>query len=78
METQEWSAPFGCGGGSAPLDAPFMTWESDGKSAAAKAGLNVKAAKKFTSCLEQGGFVNVQETKTKWPLGPSPKGKREK
>lgn len=75
---QEWSAPFGCDDGSAPLDAPFMRWGSDGKGAAAKAGLDVQVAKKFPSCLEQGGFVNVQETKTKWSLGPWPGGKREK
>jgi hypothetical protein len=43
-----------------------------------KQALMSKVAKKFTSCLEQGGFVNVQETKIKWPLGPWPKGKREK
>ncbi|OCL08663.1 S-adenosyl-L-methionine-dependent methyltransferase [Glonium stellatum] len=78
VEMQEWSAPFGCDDGSAPLDTPFMRWGSDGKGAAAKAGLDVQAAKKFPIYLEQSGFVDVQETKTKWPLGPWPRGKREK
>ena len=39
-----------------------MKWGSDGKGAAAKAGLDVQVAEKFPSCLGQGGFVNVRET----------------
>ena len=62
METQEWSAPFGCGGGSAPLDAPFMGGDRIGKVLQPEQALMSKVAKKFPSCLERGGFVNVRET----------------
>ena len=51
---QEWSALFGCGGGSAPLDAPFMRWESDGKGAAAKAGFNVQSRQKVPKLFRAG------------------------
>lgn len=75
---QEYGALFGYHDGLAPLDAPFMRWGSNGKGAAAKAGLDVQVAEKFPSCLGQGGFVNDQETKTQWPLESWPEGKREK
>jgi hypothetical protein len=38
----------------------------------------LKAASKLTGWLRDAGFVNINEHKTKWPVGSWPKGKREK
>lgn len=78
LEFQEWSAPFGCDDGSAPLDSPFMRWGSDGKGAAVKAGIDTGAANKLPGWFRHRGLEDVNNIKTKWPIGPWPKGKKEK
>lgn len=80
-------ARWKCGSGVLHLDVTMvrrlwmlLLWGGDriGKVLQPEQALMSKVAKKFPSCLGQGGFVNVQETKTKWLPGPWPKGKREK
>lgn len=78
VEFQEWSAPFGCDDGSAPIESPFMKWGADGKGAAAKAGIDTAAATKLPERFRARGMEDINHVKTKWPVGPWSKGKKEK
>jgi hypothetical protein len=62
---REWSAPFGCDNGSAPLDAPFMGWGSDGKGAVAKTGLNVQSRQKVPKLFRAGWTCQRPKDKNK-------------
>ncbi|KAK7724548.1 hypothetical protein SLS57_004303 [Botryosphaeria dothidea] len=76
LECQEWTAPFRSDDGSLPPDCAFTRWNSG--DAAAKAGIDVSAPRRFPELLSEAGFVGVTDVQAKWPLGPWPKGKREK
>lgn len=78
LEMQEWTSPFGCDDGSCPASSTLMTWSAGSHGAAAKVGIDVQAAKKFPPILHEIGFEQITEVRTKWPLGPWPKGKKEK
>jgi hypothetical protein len=41
-------------------------------------GFDPDPSPKFRAMMEEVGFVNVREQPLKWPIGPWPKGKREK
>lgn len=78
LELQEWIGPLRCDDGSCPPDCTLMQWANLMREAAAKAGIDFNAATRFSSQLQDQGFVNVQEIRGKWAIGTWPKGKREK
>jgi hypothetical protein len=41
-------------------------------------GIDPDPSPKFLTMMEEIGFVNVKEQPLQWPVGPWPKGKREK
>jgi len=62
---QEWSVPFGCDDGSAPLDAPFMRWGFGGKGAAAKTGLDAQSRQKVPKLFRAGWIRQRPRNKNK-------------
>jgi SAM-dependent methyltransferase len=78
VELQEWIAPLRCDDGSCPPDSPLLKWCGYLQDAGSKAGIDFQAATKFSTQLQNQGFVNVQEIRGKWAMGTWPKGRREK
>lgn len=65
MEMQEWSAPFGCDDGAAPLDAPFMRRGLNGKGVVAKTGLDVRSRQKVPKLFRAGWICQRPRNKNK-------------
>lgn len=59
-------------------DWPLMAWGLHVAQAISNDGIDPDPSPRFRRMMEEVGFVNVREQPLKWPIGPWPKGKREK
>jgi len=78
LETSETQFPGSRADGDATTDSALAKWGELIYEAAAVAGIDARASEKFTQQLESVGFINVQRVDVQWPIGPWPKGKRNK
>jgi hypothetical protein len=59
-------------------DWPLREWGLHLLEAITKDGIDPDPTVKFKRMMEDIGFINVREQGLKWPVGPWPKGNREK
>ncbi|MCJ1306422.1 hypothetical protein MMC25_000064 [Agyrium rufum] len=78
IEVQEICPPMRCDDGSLGPDDAFMKWSDMVVEASAMVGIDTSSPTRFSSYMEEAGFINVREEKAMWAVGPWPKGKREK
>ena len=78
IEMQEGQFILHCDDGSSPPDSPCGLWSQYMTEAAIKAGLDPTGDEKFEEQMKNQGFVNMRAEMLKWPIGPWPKGKKEK
>ena len=79
VEMQEVQFPIATvDDGSVPPDAPLLRWSQYVRDAAAKDGIDTMISTQFRAMLEERGFVRIKEVPIKWPVGPWPKGNKEK
>jgi hypothetical protein len=78
IELQEFCLPFCCDDGSMSEDHGLGKWSLEMHCATVKVGINSLSALEHSTTIRKRGFVNIDETLLKVPLGPWAKGKREK
>ena len=78
LELQELHFPIECDDGTATKDTPLMKWSYEIYDAAKKVGIDTLASFKHIERLKKTGFVKTEESYSKWPIGPWPKGRKEK
>lgn len=78
VEFQEFHIPIGCDDGSAGPDSAVTRWSNGIHEALKNLGINSMATSNFRQLLEKHGFQSIEEAHTKFPIGPWPRGKREK
>ncbi|KAK7566432.1 S-adenosyl-L-methionine-dependent methyltransferase [Phyllosticta citricarpa] len=78
IELHEFHIPIACDDGSASPDSAVMKWGNSMYEGFQKFGVDSMATAKFRDYLEQAGFEDIRETHTKFPLGPWPRGDKEK
>ncbi|GME57141.1 Methyltransferase type 12 [Neofusicoccum parvum] len=78
IELQEFHIPIGCDDGSAGPDSAVTKWSLSMHEAFKKLGIDSMATSRFRELLEKHGFESIEKAHTKFPLGPWPKGRREK
>jgi hypothetical protein len=76
IELHELHMPIKCDDGTGP--SALIYWSELVSEASAKLGIDMGASLKHADRLRDIGFTQVQETHIKWPIGPWPKGKKEK
>ncbi|KAK4543141.1 hypothetical protein LTR36_005919 [Oleoguttula mirabilis] len=78
VEFQEYHMPVTADDGTMANGPAFQLWNDSLKAATTKVGIHLDAILNVPPTLKQRGFVNLGTAGTKWPIGPWPKGKREK
>jgi len=78
LELQEFHFPVECDDGTAAEDTPLMKWSREIYDATKKVGIDMSASFKHIERLRNTGFVKMEESCSKWPIGPWPKGRKEK
>jgi len=70
FECQELVFPLRCDDGTASPDNPCMRWSELQTEGGAALGVDLKAAEKVPSMMEEAGFVDVKVEPYKWPNNP--------
>ena len=78
LEVSNPEFPVGCADDVVQAESPFLVWSQHIREAAGKDGIDTLIARKFGSMIEDQGFVNICEEPLKWPIGPWPRGDKEK
>lgn len=78
LETNETQFPGKRAEGDEAKETPFLRWGEHVYEAAGKAGINARASVDFNEQLAAQGFVNIEKADIQWPIGPWPKGKKNK
>lgn len=78
IELQELHFPLQCDDGTATQDRPIMKWGQGVFNATKKCGIDLLSAFGHMERLRKTGFVKMEESHIKWPIGPWPKGRKEK
>ncbi|OCK73080.1 S-adenosyl-L-methionine-dependent methyltransferase [Lepidopterella palustris CBS 459.81] len=78
VELHELHMPIKCDDGTAGPDSAIIKWSQGVYEATKKFGIDMLASLKHAERLRERGFVGVEETHIKWPIGPWPKGEKEK
>jgi SAM-dependent methyltransferase len=78
LEAIDVTYPIQCDDGSLKEDSALKKWADLSLEASIKLGRPVNSATKYKAQFEAAGFVEVVQTKFKWPLNQWPKGKKEK
>ncbi|EOD51934.1 S-adenosyl-L-methionine-dependent methyltransferase [Neofusicoccum parvum] len=78
LELREITFPWGSADGTAVADSPLLDWSEKVRLGAAKAGIDTTACASFEGHLQSIGFVHIRKETPSWPLGPWPRGSREK
>jgi hypothetical protein len=79
MEVQETKFPImSADGPDADKDSPLIKWGEYIAQAAANDGIDANPTGLFRGMLERLGFEDIREQPLQWPIGPWPKGEREK
>lgn len=79
LELQEFSLPFTCDDGSSEAST-VGKWTTSISTAILKTGIDVttETVNGHPQRLKDAGFVNVNEVRSKWPIGPWARGEKEK
>ncbi|KAF2492937.1 S-adenosyl-L-methionine-dependent methyltransferase [Lophium mytilinum] len=78
VELHELHMPIKCDDGTASPNSAIIKWSVEIYEASLKFGIDMLASLKHAERLREIGFTEVQETHIKWPIGPWPKGNKEK
>ena len=78
LELQEFHLPLGCDDGTMVEGSALWKWGQEIYRATAKVGIDSLSSLKHPERLKARGFINVNSTALKIPLGPWAKGKKEK
>lgn len=78
VEFQEFHIPIGCDDNSAEPDSAVSKWSNGVHEALKNLGIDSMATSNFRQLLESHGFESIGEAHTKFPIGPWPKGEKEK
>ncbi|KAK5121983.1 hypothetical protein LTR85_004555 [Meristemomyces frigidus] len=78
VEFQEYHMPFASDDDTMKNGPAFLRWNEGLKAATTKVGTHLDAILSMPPVLKERGFVNLGTAATKWPIGPWPRGKREK
>ncbi|KAF2461741.1 S-adenosyl-L-methionine-dependent methyltransferase [Lineolata rhizophorae] len=78
IELQDVCLPAACDDGTAPPDSPTLELGGHMVEAGRRVGFDMRSPARFVDMLRAAGFVDVHGRRYKWPLGPWPKGEREK
>ncbi|KAH7065633.1 S-adenosyl-L-methionine-dependent methyltransferase [Macrophomina phaseolina] len=78
VELQEFHIPIGCDDGSAGPDLAVTKWSTSVYEAFKNLGIDSMASSRFRELLGRHRFGSIEEAHTKSPLGPWPKGDKEK
>ncbi|KAJ5100604.1 hypothetical protein N7456_006656 [Penicillium angulare] len=73
IEQLEAQPPLECDDGSVSEDNILKTWGPNMIECAKKTGRELNAMHIMTDKIRKAGFVDIQEKKYKWPVGPWPK-----
>lgn len=77
-EVKEPKFPMESADPNTQVDWPLNAWGLHLVQAISNDGIDPDPSPKFRRMMEEVGFVNVREQPLKWPIGPWPKGRREK
>lgn len=78
VELQECQLPLTSDDGTAGPDSASGVWGAGMRDGMAQMGCDTLATLRFRELMEKAGFVDIQETHIKFPLGTWPKGEKEK
>ncbi|OHE97090.1 methyltransferase domain-containing protein [Colletotrichum orchidophilum] len=65
--------PMGCDDGSVPKDSALSRWHDLLAEAGEKCGRSIESPSKYTSAIEEAGFVDIVNKQYIWPLNSWPK-----